>query len=242
MTVSLAPTQSDILTALRSFLLGVLPPNTEVLLSQANQVAEPEGLDFVLMTPTTRLRLGTNVDMLDDCAFTASVAGNVMTVTAAPSLGVILPGATLLGANITQNPTIMAQTSGTTGGVGTYTISAPQLPISSQVMATGVLGAEQDTQVTIQLDVHGPASADNAQMISTLLRDEYAVDQFPDNIKPMYADTPHQVPFVNDQSQWETRWIVEVQLQANQTVSVPQQFADVITVGLVSVEEAYPAS
>ena len=241
MPATLSPTQSDILTALRSFLLSVLPANTEVILSQANRVAEPEGDNFVLMTPMLRLRMATNDDEYVDCAFTASAAGNVLTVTTI-ELGMILAGASLLGAGLTQNPTIEAQTGGTPGGVGTYRISAPQPVVSSETMATGVVTSTQSTQVTVQLDVHGPASADNAQIISTLLRDEYAVDQFPSGIAPLYCDDPQQIPFVNDQDQYETRWVVRAQLEAEQTVTVPQQFADTLAVGLIDVEEAYPAS
>ena len=47
---------------------------------------------------------------------------------------------------------------------------------------------------------------------------------------------------INDQQQYEWRWVVEAMLQANQVVSVPQQFADQVTVEIISVDASYPPS
>ena len=100
--------------------------------------------------------------------------------------------------------------------------------------------------MTFQCDVHGLNSADNAQVISTLFRDSYAVDQFAGSgfgdITPLHADDPRQVPFINDQQQWENRWVVEALVQANQVVTLPQQFAGAVTVTLLSVDATYPPS
>jgi hypothetical protein len=60
-------------------------------------------------------------------------------------------------------------------------------------------------------------------------------------VAPLLADDPRQMPFVNDQQQTEFRWVLDVQLQVNQIVAVPQQFADAATVNVVNVEEAYGA-
>ncbi len=55
------PAQTQILTALRAFLLSVLPAHTEVVRGQDNQVPEPSGSDFVVMTPIIQKLLATNV-------------------------------------------------------------------------------------------------------------------------------------------------------------------------------------
>jgi hypothetical protein len=55
-------TETHLLTALRTFLLGVLPAGWDVVRGQANRVAEPGTLNYVVMTPTGRKRLATNVD------------------------------------------------------------------------------------------------------------------------------------------------------------------------------------
>lgn len=101
----------------------------------------------------------------------------------------------------------------------------------------------QPTEAVFQLDVHGPNSADNAEVISTLFRSAYAVDAMaainPD-VYPLHADDPKQVPFINDANQYESRWVIEAFLQANQTVSVPQQSAEALAVDLIDVDAVYP--
>lgn len=59
---TLSLTETRIMTGLRTFLLGILPAGTEVVRGQDNQVPEPADANFVVMTPTFRRRLATNVD------------------------------------------------------------------------------------------------------------------------------------------------------------------------------------
>ncbi len=117
-----------------------------------------------------------------------------------------------------------------------------------QLQMTGTVGSNsymQPSKVTVQLDVHGPNSADNAQIISTMFRDQYAFDAFAASgipgVAPLLADDPRQIPFQNAEDQYEDRWVVEAQIQANQIVSsIPQQTFDVIAVDLINVDAAYP--
>lgn len=226
MSVTLSLTESQTFTALRLFLLSIMPAGMEVVKSQDNRVPEPVGPDFITMTPLFRERLETNVDTYSDTAFTGSISGNTLTVTDV-SLGAIKVGAQLLGNNLAANTAVTAFGSGT-GGVGTYTVT-PSQTVASQVMASGTQMLLQPTKVTIQLDVHGPNSGDNAQIISTTWRDEYAVDQFATSgfdVTPLYASDPHQVPFMNGEQQFENRWVVDLVMQANPIVTATQQFAD----------------
>lgn len=158
-------TDSAVLTALRAFLLTVLPTGVEVIQAQDNRVPEPTVGDFVTMTPTSRVRLATNEEIWDP--------ENV-------------------------DPVEIANT-------------AP-------------------TQLCVQLDVHGPVSADNSQVISTTFRSMYGVDAFPAGIKPLYCDDPVQMPFLNAERAYENRWVIKVYIQANPTVSTPMQFADTVAV------------
>lgn len=103
----------------------------------------------------------------------------------------------------------------------------------------------QPTHYTIQLDVHGPFSMDNSAIISTMFRDQYAMDAFAaagqGDIVPLYADDPRQSPFMNAEDQYENRWIVEANIQVNQLISsVPQQSADVLEINLIEVETLPP--
>jgi hypothetical protein len=101
----------------------------------------------------------------------------------------------------------------------------------------------QATQVTIQVDTFGPLSADNAQLITTLFRSDWAVDQFTTygfDVTPLYTSDPRQMKFSNESMQIEQRWTMDCVLQANPVVTVPQDFAGELVVGVINVDEAYP--
>jgi len=242
MSVSLNLTESNIFSALRSYLLTVLPAGIEVVRGLDNLVAEPIGPNFITMTPIGRERLETNVDGYADVAFVGSISGATMTVTSI-SLGAITVGAQLLGNNLAANSSVTALGTGT-GGIGTYTVS-PSQTVSSQVIAAGVSTLLQPIKVTIQLDIHGPASADNTQLITTTWRDEYAVDQLAltnsgFDLAPLYHSEPQQLPFLNAEQQIEERYVVDLVLQANPIVTVPQQFASALNIEIIEVGATYP--
>lgn len=209
-----------------------------VIQGQINRVPEPKAGDFVVMTPLFRRRLATNTDTYGDVCFTASIAGTTMTVTET-ILGEIEPGQTLFGVGVASGTTIIEP------GISldTYIVS-PAQTVASRKMASGGEFFLQPTEVTIQIDVHGPNSADNAQIISTLFRDEYAFSAFaqlsPD-VRPLHADDPKQIPFLNGEQQIESRWVVDARMQANVLMRAPMQFADQLDAGLIEVDATYPA-
>lgn len=177
-TIAVSITQSNITTALRSFLLSILPAGTECVLGQVNRVSSPTSPNYVAMTPLMRTRLATNVHSY-------------------------------------TNPTLVSD--------GSQSIT-------------------QSTQVSVQLDVHGPAASDNAQIIMTLLRDDVACQFFKSSgfdIQPLYTSEPRQMPFVTGEDQYEDRWSIDAELQANPTITINQQFADTLDVGLVNIEATY---
>jgi hypothetical protein len=48
------------------------------------------------------------------------------------------------------------------------------------------------------------------------------------------------MPFTNAENQSEWRWVLDAELQVNQVISVPQQYADAVTPTLISVDAVYP--
>lgn len=251
-----SPTQSNVISQLRAFLTAVLPATgpdglpVDIIQAQPNRVPEPRGSSFVLMTPLRFPRLRTNVNTYEDAAFTGSIAGATMTITAVDDRfpdGKIGVGSVVFGAGLASPTTVAAVLTGA-GQVGTYSVSPPQT-VGSRTLSAGAESIEQAGQWTIQLDFHGDPKADisgdMAATVSTLFRDGFAVEQFanqsPDyGVVPLYADDPAQRPFVNDQRQVENRWVVEAMLQANIVVSVPKQFADSVALDVVSVEATFP--
>lgn len=96
----------------------------------------------------------------------------------------------------------------------------------------------QNAQVVIQLDIHGPEAFNNANRVSTLFRDAYAVEFFEDypEIAPLFADDPRQAQFVDGEKQYEDRYIIDANMQVNFTVTRVTESARTLTVGLVDVE------
>jgi hypothetical protein len=245
-TTAITPSQSYLTTAIRAFLLAELPSGTEVVLGQINRVAEPSSTNFVVMTPIRFDRLDTNLDESLDLKMTGSISGTTMTITAvsAKSPGAIVVGAPIFGVGIMAGTTVTAFGTGT-GGIGTYTVSQSQT-VGSQTLSAGRKAMTQSAMATVQLDFHSENTVEAgnmAQTIATLLRDDYGVTAFanqPSDVVPLYADDPRQMPFINDQQQYEWRWILEARFQVNQQVSVPQEYADAVNVGLIEVDGRYP--
>lgn len=178
MPVTISILESEVFTALRTFLLGILPAGTEVVKGQDNGVGEPRGPDFVELTQISMPRLATNVDTYTD------------------------PGV---------NP--------------------------------GTRNSLASMEMRVQIDVHGPSSANNSAIIATLFRDEYACIQFATvnpEIQPLYCENPKQMPFINGENQFEQRWIIDAAIQYNPITQTPQDFADQVQAQIVSVDAAYP--
>lgn len=95
-----------------------------------------------------------------------------------------------------------------------------------------------DSQVAIQLDIHGDQSSDLTHMINLLWRDDYGVTNTDsESITPLYVDEPHQAPFLNAEQQYETRWVMTVYLQANPVVIVAQDSADQLAATLYEADK-----
>ncbi len=243
MTITVSPNDNDIETALRTFLLSALPQGA--------------------------------------AAFGGLISGTTLTVTNKTS-GSLLPGMTLNAPGLIPGTQVLAQLTGTLGGIGTYQVSVGQSISVENMNAFGVdviLGQinrvpqpagpdfvvmwamsrerletnvdfYQDipsagnttftnkTRVNFQLDVHGPNSAAFAQIITTLFRDDYAIQNFQNSsnfpITPLYADDPRQLPFINAEDQYENRWVIDAAMQADQVVSgVITQFAAAAAMNLI---------
>lgn len=101
----------------------------------------------------------------------------------------------------------------------------------------------EPTELSVQIDVHGPISADYAQMITTVWRSEYATEFFdarPEAVQVLTADDPRQLAFETGEKQIEDRWSIAALLQVNPVVTTVQQFADAVEIGLVEIDTVYP--
>jgi hypothetical protein len=240
MAVTLSLSDSSIAIALRAFLQSVLPDGIEVVQAQVNRVPPPPAANFVYFTPVTRARLSTNRDSYAEAIVQGSITGTVMTVTATLD-GSMEPGCALAGDGIAPLSSIVAIIDGTPGAE-TWRIT-PSQTVAPGLIFAGSAKLLQPTELTYQVEAYGPASADMIQIISTVWRDEFAcvgLDLYGQGMQPLYASVPRQMPFWSGEMQTINRWMIDLALQANPVVRVPQQFAGVATVGLVEVDTTYP--
>lgn len=236
-------TESQALAALRTFLLDIVADGTEVVRGQVNRVAEPRGADFIVMWPIRQERLETNETSYADNDVVGSIAGTILTVTAIGH-GAISPGVLLVDESelIAVDTTIIEQLSGSVGGTGTYRIT-PSQTVGSGVIYAGERRDLVATQWTVQIDVHGPASGNNARVIETLFRSDYGVTALEESgltIAPLYCESPRELPFENAEQQTEYRWVIEAVMQISPIVSSPQRFADELDITTIEVDTTYP--
>ena len=87
------------------------------------------------------------LDTGNPAEFTASITGTTMTVTAVAS-GTIKVGVRILGSGVSLNTTITAFVSGTSGGVGVYTVSISQTVSSTTITSDGFPITRNGTPMT----------------------------------------------------------------------------------------------
>lgn len=251
---TLSFTEAQAFTALRSFLLGLCLPSdptqpVQIIRGQAgdNRVAEPNCPDFVVMTPLRQKRLSTNATSFQDNVLTGSITETTLTVTAiSQPESPLAAGMQIIDGNwpsvIAANTVIVSQLTGPTGGTGTYQVSVSQT-LTSQSLYAGVRSDLVPTEWTVQLDVHGPNSGNNVKIIEGLFRSDYGTETIGEpnewQVVPLYCDEARQVPFVNDQQQYEYRWSMDAVMQINPIIGTPAQFFDQIEVQTIEADPSY---
>ena len=166
---------------------------------------------------------------------------DVYTVLRSWLMSVLLPDVSVVQGQVNRVPT----------PTGSYVVMTPimRLRLATSVDTFGygqtaptTSTSVASTQFGMQLDVHGPGASDNCQIISTLFRDLNACDFFAASgldITPLYTGDPRQMPFINGERQYEDRWTIDVHMQINPVLTVPQQYADQADVDLISVDATY---
>lgn len=256
--VTISLTEAQGFTALRAFLLAICSPqNLEVVRAVGNtapgsnvRVPEPIAGDFVVMSSLRTERLETNETTFSDNVSVGSIAGTTLTVTEL-ARGVLAPGQLLIdydypSGNIAINTTILSQLTstepgGVPGGTGTYEVSVSQT-LAGETLYSGTRSDLVGTEWVVQLDVHGPNSMNNANVIDALFRSEFGVDFFASTgfwIAPLHVDTAGQMPMENAEKEVEYRWVLEAHLEIVPIVTTPQQFAQEVQVRNVEASVIY---
>jgi hypothetical protein len=229
-------TEFYVLQALGNY-LSFLLPDIEIVRGQDNRVSEPNSPDFAVMTPVHRGRLATTEDIPADCSFIGNIVGYLLTITE-PLIGTPQLQSAVFGVGVEPNTIIVSN--GLTEN--TFVVS-PEQNVSSSKLACGQMLLLQSTELVIQVDVHGPNSGDNVQVLEAALRDDYACEWFEanfPNVVPLWADEARQAPFQNAEQQIEFRWVLEVHLEIDPTIPLPQQFADQVQITITPPVDLLP--
>ncbi len=265
---TLSLTEQNALDAFRAFLIGLVSNSVSVIKGQINRVPEPLNPDFIIFWPINQKRLSTNETTYQDNIIFGYIDGPILTVTAVIR-GQITPGMSLIDKGwpvnfIAADTFIVNQIDGTPGGVGTYTVFPSQfifLPVyllddagnavlddngkpiligaPGETLFAGVRSDLTPTELTVQLDMHGPSSGDTVRIIESLFRSEYGTSSIESSgysLSALYCEDARQTPFINAEQQYEYRWTIDAHLQINPTVGTPQQFADQIQITLEQVD------
>lgn len=118
------------------------------------------------------------------------------------------------------NPTVMTD-------MGIYDL---EVPYANYLNATDQAEINGPKRIDIQLDFYGDRANDFCSIVKSSLRSAWGYDQFPKNIKPLYTSDALQGPLITGEQQFENRWTITVSLQYNPVVTLPQQFADQLSV------------
>jgi hypothetical protein len=112
-------------------------------LIRAKLVGSTGFIDFADAIDPTRLgvfavALDVNAASTPQASYTASISGQVMTVTAGSG---ILPGQGVIGAGVSVGQQVKAQLTGTAGGIGTYSVAVDQT-LASTALTSGGFGTQ----------------------------------------------------------------------------------------------------
>lgn len=121
-------------------------------------------------------------------------------------------------------------------------VTLRKLSTNVHVYADPIVTIQAFTELRMQLDFYGAAAAEWAEAASTLLRDPIGCTSLAPVCQPLYADMASQSPLITGEHQYLNRYTLDAYIQWNPLVTLPQQFADTLSVLLVNVDERYPPS
>lgn len=79
----------------------------------------------------------------------------------------------------------------------------------------------------MQLDFYGDDAYNKVMKVSTLWRSQYTTEALK-GVQPLYANNPRNMEYVNEQDQYEKRFLLEIALQYNPYYTYSEQSADTV--------------
>ena|SRR5690554_1483459 len=88
---------------------------------------------------------------------------------------------------------------------------------------------QNSVEVRVQLDFYGPMAESRSRIVANLWKNYYGTDNM-EVCKPLYVQSRQRHPYINDSNQYEDRFILDLGLQYNPTVTHAQDFAEYASV------------
>ena len=120
----------------------------------------------------------------------------------------------------------------------------PHYTVSDPAAQPQVISTTMPTEFRVQLDFYGDSTAsDAAQTVFSAFQDPAAFDFFSaqtiQGVYPLYVDSLSQAPMVTGEDSYEMRWMMQVNLQYNPSLSTTVQTASTLSVAVINVEATY---
>lgn len=122
-------------------------------------------------------------------------------------------------------------------------IDRERLALNGWTYGTDTRVVTDIVSLKMQIKLFGPASSNQMQTVTSLWRDMQAADYFRASglpIAPLYTSNVIQLGFVTGERQYEDCWTVDLIAQVNISLTLSQDFATSIPVGVIEVDTTYP--
>ncbi|MFS8368940.1 phage neck terminator protein [Acetobacter indonesiensis] len=215
--ITQTPQTANITTAIRAFLLAIVPPDTPVQLAQQNRTVAPSG-PFALVTLLNRQPLAT-VAQTDTATTSRFCLPEDVTV----QVSLFGPGA----GNNAQRLAILFRT--------------PWACQFFETLTTAQDSPQAETGLTVADWLANPSSPSNAAAhASASTATETGIQNgpviTPARIAPLYTSAPRQAPFISGERQFEEHWLLDLHCQVNTLITLPTIMAPAASVALVQAE------
>lgn len=84
---------------------------------------------------------------------------------------------------------------------------------------------QNSVEVRVQLDFYGAMAESRSRIVANLWKNYYGTDNMT-ICKPLYVQSRQRRPYINDSNQYEDRFILDLAIQYNPTVTHSQDFAE----------------
>ena len=91
---------------------------------------------------------------------------------------------------------------------------------------------QNSVEVRVQLDFYGAMAESRSRIVANLWKNHYGTDNMT-ICKPLYVQSRQRHPYINDSNQYEDRFILDLALQFNPTVTHAQDFAEDASVTII---------